>query len=83
MTMIVDLATHSEKHVTVAELAAYWRVSERSGSLLRDERRVCRLLVSGDLIRIQDGRRAAHSAETGSTSSPARSPLQTEFISRK
>lgn len=30
MTMIVDLATHSEKHVTVAELAAYWRVSERA-----------------------------------------------------
>ena len=30
MTMIVDLSTHSEKHVTVAELAAYWRVSERS-----------------------------------------------------
>lgn len=30
MTMIVDLATHGEKHVTVAELAAYWRVSERA-----------------------------------------------------
>lgn len=28
--MIVDLATHAEKHVTVAELAAYWRVTERA-----------------------------------------------------
>lgn len=28
--MIVDLATHAEKHVTVAEFAAYWRVSERA-----------------------------------------------------
>ncbi len=30
MTQIVDLAKHSERHVTVAELAAYWRVSERT-----------------------------------------------------
>lgn len=30
MTMIVDLNTHPEKHVTVAELAAYWHVTERS-----------------------------------------------------
>lgn len=30
MTMIADLATHTEKHVTVAELAAYWRISERT-----------------------------------------------------
>ncbi len=30
MTMIVDLANHPEKYVTVAELAAYWRVSERA-----------------------------------------------------
>lgn len=30
MSTITDLATHGEKHVTVAELAAYWHVSERS-----------------------------------------------------
>jgi excisionase family DNA binding protein len=30
MTTIVDLATHPEKHVTVAELATYWKVSERA-----------------------------------------------------
>lgn len=28
--MIVDLAKHEEKYVTIAELAAYWRVSERT-----------------------------------------------------
>jgi excisionase family DNA binding protein len=30
MTMIVDLETHSEQHVTVAELARYWRVTDRA-----------------------------------------------------
>lgn len=30
MVMIGDLANHPEKYVTVAELAAYWRVSERT-----------------------------------------------------
>ena len=27
---IIDLSTHPITHVTVAELAAYWRVSERA-----------------------------------------------------
>jgi excisionase family DNA binding protein len=30
MTRILDLATHKESVITVAELAAYWRVSERA-----------------------------------------------------
>ena len=30
MSAIADLATHKEQHVTVAELAAYWRVSDRA-----------------------------------------------------
>lgn len=30
MTQIRNLATHPEPHVTVAELATYWRVSTRA-----------------------------------------------------
>lgn len=30
MSKIMDLSTHGERHVTVAELASYWGVSERT-----------------------------------------------------
>lgn len=52
MTGIDDLSTHRQPFVTVSELAAYWRVSERT--VYRDIDKgalpVCRL--PGGLIRI-------------------------------